>query len=267
MLAEGKITAAEAERLISVLDEVEGVERELEGVADAADRAAAPTPAAEAPADDAAGGWSGIGRWVEVSMLAGDLDVRLDESIVTPEVRSGDGSAPVEVVSEGEGFRISQFGTTKGDLLNRLVEGLKRSDLDIRLPPGYNLHLDMKAGDVSIRDIPYLKGKVLAGDVDARGLLGVDLKMQAGDLDLQLRPTDGRHRVHVSAGDVTVRLQPGSSAQVRGRVSIGEVSTSGMQPAERSGLGASVNAAVGGGAADLDLRLSTGQLTLKVHDE
>ena len=284
MLAEGKITAGEAEQLIAVLDEVGGVERDLEAVGAAADRAGSvqldevgDEPEAEAPpaseqgstSDEGdAGGWPGIDRWLLVSMLAGDLDVRLDESISEPVVRSPGGTGTdFDVVADGNNFRVSQFGNAKGDFFNRLIDGFKRSDLDIRLPPGFSLKLDMKAGDITMRDVPYLSGKLLAGDLDATGLQGIDLDMQAGDLDLELTPTAGRHKVRVSAGDVNVRLNQGSNVQVRGRVSIGEARIDGDTSSERSGLGASLDTTVGSGDATLDLQLSTGQLTLKVHDE
>lgn len=284
MLAEGKITAGEAEQLITVLDEVGDVERDLEAVGAAADRAGsdqqdgvADEPADETPPaaeqgstgdEDDAGGWPGIDRWLLVSMLAGDLDVQLDESISEPVVRSSGGTGiDFDVVVDGNNFRVSQFGNTEGDFFNRLIDGFKHSDLDIRLPPGVNLKLDMKAGDITIRDIPYLSGNLLAGDLDATGLQGIDIDMQAGDIDLELTPTAGRHKVRVSAGDVNVRLNEGSNVQVRGRVSIGEARIDGDNSSERSGLGASLATTVGAGDAILDLQLSTGQLTLKVHDE
>lgn len=269
MLAEGKISASEAERLIAVLEEVDAVERDLEAVGNEADRVSADPPAPPAdgshdrqPTRDA----TVPGRWVLVSMLAGDLDVRLDDGIVEPVVAASDGSGPeVEVVPDGDGFRISQFPAGK-DFFDRLLGGLRRGDLDIRLPPGFNLRLDVKAGDITVRDVPFLAGRLLAGDLDASGLQGIDLTMQAGDVDLDLAPTTGRHRVRVSAGDVTVRLQPQSSVQVEGRVSIGEARIAGSA-AERSGLGASFATTVGAGAATLDLQLSTGQLSVEVHDE
>lgn len=275
MLEQGTITANEAERLIAVLEEVDGVERDLEAVGAAADAAepgrtdsdqVSPEPAADA--SDAALGWPDAGRWVRISMLAGDLDVRLDEGIDEPVVRSADGAtAAVKLEPAGDGYRIAQFGGTQGDLLGRLMGGLRRSDLDVRLPPGFNLQLDVKAGDVTVRDIPYLRGSLLAGDLDASGLRGIDLTMQAGDVDLDLAPQAGRHRVRVSAGDVTVRLRPDASVAFAGRVSIGEIRTDGDATSERSGLGASVATKVGAGDASLDVRLSTGQLTLKVHHE
>lgn len=273
MLAEGKITADEAARLISVLEEVGEVERELEAVGDAADRAVPSdrnegelSPARARSASEDVGGWPAADRWVQVSMLAGDLDVRLDETIAEPVVRSSGDGGDVAVEPAGDGFRISQFGGG-GDFLERLIDGFRKGDLEVRLPPGYSLGLDIKAGDVTVRDIPYLRGSVLAGDLDASGLLGVDITMQAGDIDLELAPTSGHHKVRVSAGDMKIGLHRNSSVAVSGRVSIGEARVVGGAASQRSGLGASLSTTVGAGDASLDLQLATGSLTLKVHDE
>ncbi len=263
MVEEGKITQQEADRFIAVLlEEIDATEQQVRGIEAVAERATQAEPAAESNR----GSWPEHTPWVTISMLAGDLDVRVDDSLEESMVKAEGGE--VDIQRDGSDYRVSQFSSKGGDWMERLIGGFRRGALKVRLPPGFGLGLNVKAGDVTVRGVPYLRGNLLAGDLDAGELEGVDLTMQTGDLDLDPRPTYGSHRVGVSVGDVKVRLLQGSDTNVTGRVSIGEIDAQGVDvQSERHGLGATMEATLGSGQADLDLKLSTGQLTLELHDE
>lgn len=284
MAAEGRISDDEAERLIGVLREVDGVEADLQGVASQASTLTPEPPAENTPPDPAASPGAGAGttaaptagtaspiasepgtasapgadRWLRVAMLAGDLDIEVDSALDAPAVR-GDGDFELETTSEG--FLLRQF-SGDGNLLERLVRGVRRSSLAVRVPPGTGVDLQVKAGDVKVRGVPFLRGHLLAGDLDGRELGGVDLAVSAGDVDLQLRPTEGAHSLRVTAGDVHLRLLPGSSARLSGQVTIGDLSVSGPLQQTRQGVGCRLHGTVGGGAATLDVRQAVGDLTV-----
>lgn len=201
-------------------------------------------------------------RWFKIATLAGDLDVRVDASLDAPEV---DGPEGISVRETGQGYELD---VDRGSsFFDRLMSGRFDRHIDIRLPENIGVDLRIKAGDVELRGVPYLKGHILAGDVDARGLRGVDLSMSAGDLDLWLTLTEGEHRVNMTAGDVHVRLDPASDVNVEGRVSIGDASMPAEFSSKRSGIGESFSGTIGNGTARLSITQSTGDAKVSVDRE
>lgn len=311
MAAAGTITREEADRLLAVLDDLDGVETAM-GEVDATARVVDPeSPSAETPepAPDViasgppaaeglersvrqvvqgarerarhglerelrelgrAGGRGRLDpegvRWLRIEMLAGDVDVHVDAeaSAVRATV---DGEREIELEDTEQGLRLRQFPRgADGSFLDRLLGGLRRGDTEVVLPPGWGIELAMKAGDVSLQGVAWLRGHLVAGDVDADALEGIDLTMNAGDVDVALHPTVGEHRIALSAGDVEVRLRQGSSVRVEGAVSIGDATVSAPLTSQRRGMGERFEGTVGDGAAELELRLSTGDVTVRVEE-
>lgn len=291
---EGKITPAEAERLLAALGELSAVEEEMAALDArlepevAPSAAPAPSPAAgpeaeaaeaqrsEVPSAEVPSAPEGL-RWVRVSVLAGDLDIRVDPELREPQVESDHGN--VSVSREGDGFLITAARREKAEKAPRregvdgLLEGISDfvggilgrigGDLDIRVPQGFGVVIDGKSGDVDIDGVPFVKAHLLAGDLDLRNVGGVDLSMSAGDVDASLLLTGGQHRIKVSAGDVDVRLLPGSSVAVSGRVSMGDVDAQAPLQAGRTGMGGRLSGQLGAGAAKLELSLSAGDLGVR----
>lgn len=198
--------------------------------------------------------------WFELATLAGDVDVRLDDSLDAPEV---DGPEGVSVRPTDRGYEmVYEEGSS---FIDRLLSGKIGRDFHVRLPAGMGLDLRIKAGDIDIHGVPYLKGHILAGDVRASGLRGIDLTMSAGDLDLSLELTEGEHRIAMTAGDMDVRLTPASHVKVTGRVNIGDAATPKDFDAKRSGLGESFSGTVGDGTATLEISQSTGDVNVSVR--
>jgi hypothetical protein len=293
LVADGRITRAEADRLMQVLDDIDGTEEQLDAVGEevrghslddqesvargtaAGERSHAkpgatgplpPVPPPPAPPRDVTEQENGR-RWVEVQLLAGDLEIRVEEGLKTPTV-TGHGPGELSLEKTERGFRLNgRVGTDGSSLLSRLLGGITRGTVELSVPPGWGVKLDMKAGDVEVRGpLAFLKGNLLAGDLDADELHGVDLQLKAGDLDLALRLSDGNHRIQALAGDVNVRLFEDSDVKLSGRVNIGDLSLPREWTSRDRGIGAAFEHTLGKGSARLALELGTGDLDVEVRN-
>jgi hypothetical protein len=210
--------------------------------------AAAPEPLAIAPQGT---------RWLRIELPAGDLDVRAAD--VDAPTLDGDEDGRVRLETTADGARL--YTDPQRGLLGRFTPG----DARVRIPRAWGIDLDVKAGDLDVRDVPFVAGRILAGDVEVRGARGLDLTCLAGDVSIAVAPTEGRHRLVVRAGDLSVRLLPGSDVAVDGRVSVGDASARGLQR-ERRGLGAVVHGRVGAGTAQLSIELGAGDLEVRAEE-
>jgi hypothetical protein len=196
-------------------------------------------------------------RWLRVELAAGDLDVRAAD--VEAPTLDDDEDGRVRLEATADGARL--FTDPQRGLLGRFTP----ADASVRVPRAWGVDLDVKAGDLEVRDVPYVAGRILAGDVEVRGARGLDLTCLAGDVSIGVAPTEGRHRLVVRAGDVEVRLLPGSDVVVDGRVSVGDASARGLER-ERRGLGAVVHGRVGEGRAQLAIELGAGDLEVRAEE-
>lgn len=281
MLEEGKISQKEAERLLAALQDIEGVEAEMKTVerdADTAEPDATVPIGADAPGARAEGSASlpeGL-RWVRISMLAGDLDVRGETGLSEPSLKGETSQFGLEQDGRDYVVRPHKRNKDKGSRregFDGFIDGVSEfvsdvvgrmgGDLDLRVPEGFGVVIESKAGDVNVRDVAFVKASLVAGDLDLRNVGGIDLSMGAGDVDASLQLTRGRHRIKVSAGDVDVRLLEGSSVKVTGGVSMGDVDAEAPFAVRRSGMGGQVSGQLGGGEAELELSVSAGDLDVR----
>jgi hypothetical protein len=105
---------------------------------------------------------------------------------------------------------------------------------------------------------------MLAGDLSVRDAAAVDLSKAAGDLSVAFRPTTGRHRISAKAGDVDVRFLPGSDASVEASVSMGDLDAPGFEVDDRM-VGAQARGTLGAGSAQVEVRLTAGDLNLRTN--
>ncbi|MDX2004337.1 MAG: hypothetical protein SFU83_03590 [Meiothermus sp.] len=243
----GKITREEADLLISALEEGSKAE---DYAYKAMDENLGQPQVSHQPA-----GWQPDGlpqnlRWIRLRLLAGELEVKLDPSLQSPVV--AEGQAEVRP-SGGDVEIIPQM--VKSSFLGGLLSGMPVGSLEIRVPPGWGLDLDSKAGNVEVDGIDYLRGRIAAGNVELERVKGLDLETSAGNIEGTLLLTEGRHRLKVSMGNVDLDLLEGSSVRLDAGVSMGNLAMNGnFQP------GTSI---VGGGSASFDLAVRMGNLEVR----
>ena len=285
LVEEGKITAEEADRLLAALGDVEGLEADMQAVEQEVERETNPPeitaisglPRPGTDVEKAFGLKPPNGErqqkdsslppnlnWVRVNLLAGDIDISVDDSLSEPVV---DGKA--SVFREGEDFVIKPGAKSSGDSFGDRISSFvgRFGDLNIRIPPGYGVDISSKAGNIDVENVPFLKGNMLAGDIDAKNIGGVDLSLSAGDIDMSLRPISGKHRIMATAGDVDVILLEGSSVHLEGAVSMGDFKIKGFEAKQNKSItGGGFSGRVGEGAATLNIQLSAGDLKVKANE-
>ena len=287
---QGRLTGAEAERLIAVLrGAAPAAEIDAEASVDAApvradepavepaqapippERATPATPAtppvvattsttqASQPRDDL-----GV-PWLVTEMLAADLVVEVKPGIDAPHLRKPVEDATLE--REGDGWRLRYrtewsswgiFGSGRG----------APARIEVDVPEGMGVELDVKAGDVTVRGVSHVRGRMLAGDLAIDGASFVDVDKKAGDFEARIRPTAGKQRLVAKAGDLDVVLLPGSDVRVSASVKVGDLRIRGegfKGSRESQGIGHRQSLTLGAGTAELELRLSAGSMTLKTE--
>ena len=196
-------------------------------------------------------------RWCTVDLHVAELSVVADD-VPEPVIESEDEQALV-VTPTDEGLRVASHR-------EKSIEGWfgrrRTFRIHVRLPRGWGVKLDLKAGEADIADGPYVRGRMLAGDLSVRGAEAVDLSKAAGDLSVAFRPTSGRHRIVAKAGDVDVRFLAGSDASVEAGVAMGDLHAPGFEMEHRT-VGARASGRVGEGHAQVLVRLSAGDLSLR----
>jgi hypothetical protein len=216
--------------------------------------------AREAPTLDATHGAGPVRRWCTVALLAGDVTVEAAD-IDAPELAEGEGCA---LAPSDEGVRLQATGPAGLGRFGILL-GQSAVRASIRLPRDWGLALDVKAGEVRVRDVPWVRGQMLAGGLHVFGALWVDLVKMAGDVEVHLRPTEGTQRIEARAGEVDVRILPGADAHVSAEVSFGDLEATGFAVVER-GVGKHTERTFGGGRAQLKVKLTAGDLRLRSEE-
>lgn len=217
---------------------------------------AAAGSAAATPAEDL-----GV-TWLVAEAVAADLVVESVATVPEPRLRRPVEDAVLE--RHGEGWRLRY----RNDLSNWTFFGRNRGPerIELELPAGMGVHLDVKAGDVRLQGVTHVRGRMLAGDLHVDGAAYVDVDKKAGDLEVRMRPTGGAQRLVAKAGDVDVTFAPGSDVRVSADVKVGDLRVDGDQlQGERSskGVGHRYVGTIGAGSAELTVRLTAGSLRLR----
>ncbi len=291
---QGRLTEDEASRLIAVLrGEATSPEDEPAGASDAAtepaagaaqvaEPAAVPEPAApasprapdpplapeppvapEAPAAPqpvVAESASGV-RWLTTEMLAADLVVVAVEGLGEPRLRAQVQGAVLQ--PEGSGWRL-RYRVDGGSWP---LWGNRPERIEVEIPRGAGVQLDVKAGDVKLEGVEHVRGHMFAGDLNIDGATSVDVDMKTGDLDARIRPTAGRQRLVCKAGDLKVTLLRGADVRLTASVKLGELSVKGalLGRHDTQGLGHRYSGTLGDGRAELELRLAAGDLRVRTE--
>jgi DUF4097 and DUF4098 domain-containing protein YvlB len=272
LLSEGKISQEEADMLLEALAETEEAERELDAVRDELDalgekRAPEPPNPSEPPPSQAGTASSRdaveeVRGWVKLSAAAGSVDVSVDETLNKPAAEShGKGEFTLE--QQDKDWQVT-FRSARQEWPFSWGSHAK---LTLRVPAGYGLELDGKAGTFRIDGVPFLKGSMKAGTLTASGLGGLDLDMKAGTLALSMRPTSGHHRLDMKAGTATIRLLAGSDVRVEGDVKAGSATLPKGFARKDELISSSFSGQLGSGRATLQLSQKAGTLVVEADGE
>ncbi|MDA8440263.1 MAG: hypothetical protein M0Z51_15585 [Propionibacterium sp.] len=275
-LAEGRIDAAEAERLI---DEAQSAARSDEG--QPADATPGPDAAASRPGGDAPveaelveeerpAGANGVDA-ISVRVVGRRLRVIGDPSVSTlvadgPHTMRRRGRI-LEVSSDGElgpsldAFTMFRVPRTIDDLrnlgLNQLGFG---RELVLRVNPAIPVDLELTAGTLATTALPRLgKVRITGGNAHLSGVETVeDVLVQAGSATIRGNLRRGRSRVRVESGQLTVDLGPQADVTVRADAQMGKV----IWPGEQQSIDEYV---AGEGTGRLDIGVVMGFVTVRAH--
>jgi len=274
LLDEGRISEAEAQLLFEVLED----EPEVHAVLSATHSEAAPpepplppqpeTPQPPTPPRELQPSEEKVKRgempWVKVEMFAGNLELEVDPSLSAPVF---EGNA--ELRQQGQNYEVRQHWRKSSGLLENTLSALfEAKRLDLRIPEGYGVDLNMKAGNAEIRGVPWLRGRMVAGNLNVWEAGGIALDMKAGNLDVSLRLTEGQHSLDLKAGGGRIQFLPGSDVQITGEVKAGNFES--RSPAfqyQRDYIGGTFHGKLGSGRATFAIQQKAGNLELEALSE
>jgi Putative adhesin len=123
-------------------------------------------------------------------------------------------------------------------------------DVDVQGVTG-NVHIDLSAGDIKLRDASQF-----------------EITSKAGNIKVNTKLENGESKVTGLAGDIKVNLEPGSSVSLKARVQAGDVGAKGfiLSQTDKRITGGSLEGRLGAGRAKLDVSLSAGDLDVIAID-
>lgn len=256
-VAAGSLDPAEAARL---LDEIHAGD-------DAAADAATETPSQPAQPPM-------VPEIMRVLVRATSRRVRIvgDPSVATvaidgPHAVRRDGSTLVvtgetEMVPTDDAFMLLAGGRWR-EVADKFQHGLMRDlELRVRVRPDLAAGVEVIAGSLQVDGVRALDHvRVTAGSARVRGSESpIDMLVQAGSAQIQTRQVYGRSRIRCESGSLQITLLEGSDVRVRSDVQLGRFVT---EP-ERRGRDRNRDVVVGTGAAEIDVEVVMGSVTLKL---
>ena len=175
-------------------------------------------------------------KWVHVDSWSGDVHISSDANISEPKTNRG--------------------SLQKNEQGNWKILSLT-DDLQLVVPSGCGVVLSVKAGDVQVSHLPFIKGKVFAGDFTAKHIGGIDLFAAAGDIEASLLISEGHHHLMAAAGNLSLKFLKGSNVSYEG--------SNGFSVLSKLGLTKAHNGVVGDGKAKMTLRALAGEVDIKVE--
>jgi hypothetical protein len=172
----------------------------------------------------------------------------------------------LEVSSDGEiGPSLDGFSILRG--VPRSLEDIRAlglgKELLLRVNPALEVDVEVTAGQLSTERVPHLgKVRVTAGGAKLLDVTAVnDVLVQAGSATIKGTITNGRHRVRVESGSLSITLGDDSNVTVKSDAQLGRVSWAGGH----SGAGDEV--VMGHGNARLDVEVVMGHAQVRVGSD
>lgn len=167
------------------------------------------------------------------------------------------------------GYSVTQTETgatvalTSGDVFTDITEPARGDAIQVQLPAGWAVDLQVGAGSVRIHGpVQGVSGRVRAGEVRIEETAALNFALGAGDVRAGLQPTSGDHRLNVGLGSAKVTLLAGTHADVAATAMVGSVHARGVLHVT-NGIGANARGLVGAGhhtPATVQLHVKTGDI-------
>jgi hypothetical protein len=226
-------------------------------------------PAASPAAPSGAKNANGVER-ITVRVVGRRVRIIGETSVATlsadgPHVLRRNGST-LEVSSDGEiGPSLDGFSILRG--VPRSLEDIRAlglgKELLIRVNPALAVDVEVTAGQLNTERVPHLgKIRVTAGGAKLLDVTEVnDVLVQAGSATIKGTITQGRHRVRVESGSLSITLGDDSNVTIKSDAQLGRVSWAGGH----SGAGDEV--VMGNGNARLDVEVVMGHAQVRVGSD
>lgn len=167
-----------------------------------------------------------------------------------------------EIVPTDDAFMLIAGGRWR-EVADKFQHGLGRDlELRVRVRPDLAAGVEVIAGSLQVDGVRALDHvRVTAGSARVRGSESpIDLLVQAGSAQIETRQVHGRSRIRCESGSLQITLLEGSDARVRSDVQLGRFVT---EP-DRRGRDRNRDVVVGTGAAEIDVEVVMGSVTLKL---
>jgi hypothetical protein len=186
-------------------------------------------------------------RWIRVNVLSGDVDIAVNPKVKTLQVEAEEGA---DVQQDEDG--------------NWTVT-LKNDDLNLEIPEGFGVMLEVKSGDVNAH-VPVVRGSVMSGDVSLEDVESLNLVVMSGDVRATLKLKKGKHDLRVSSGDVFLEFQEDASVSYQSSVYSGDVYIS-YPEGDFNSENTSFEGKIGEGAAQFSLEVQSGVVNIEIEGE
>lgn len=170
----------------------------------------------------------------------------------------------LEVSTEGElGLNLDSFSVVRPP---KSVEDLRvlgfGKELVVRVNPEIPVDAEVTGSRLATVGVPRLgKIRVSAGAADLEGVVEVtDALVQAGGATISGPISEGRSRVRVESGNLSVRLTRGANVSIRSQTQLGRISWPGEPYGDLDEY------VVGNGAATLEISVVMGRAVVRVQD-
>lgn len=169
-----------------------------------------------------------------------------------------------EIVPTDGAFTLLAGGRWR-EVADRFQNVGQALELRVRVRPDLAVGAEVIAGSLQVDDVPALDHvRVTAGSLRVRGLHGpIDLLVQAGSAQVETRQVGGHSRMRCESGSLQLDLLDGSDVRVRADVQLGRFVT---EP-ERRGRDRNRDVVVGTGAAEVDIEVVMGNVTVRLPDK
>lgn len=164
-----------------------------------------------------------------------------------------------EVAPANDAFVLLAGGRWR-EVASQLQNNLGRDlELLVRVRPDLPVGVEVIAGSLRAEDVRELDHvRMTAGSVRVAGAESpLDVLVQAGSAQISTKQTHGHSRIRCESGSLVLTLLEGSDARVRPDVQLGRFVT---QPEQR---GKNKDVVVGTGAAEIDVEVVMGSVTVK----